>query len=60
MKLAIAALHESPSGTSRHFTVLQNLFAIGGIGDVEQAAPIKRGPQSGRVISNMASGLISK
>jgi hypothetical protein len=29
------------SGTSRHFTVLQNLVAIWGITGIEQAAPIK-------------------
>ena len=28
-------------GTSRHFAALQNLVAIGGIADIEQAAPIK-------------------
>jgi hypothetical protein len=27
--------------TSRHFAALQNLIAIGGIADVDQAAPIK-------------------
>jgi hypothetical protein len=31
----------SAFGTSRHFAALQNLVAIGGIADIEQAAPIK-------------------
>jgi H+/Cl- antiporter ClcA len=35
------ATSESGSGTSRHFAALQNLVAIEGIADIEQAAPIK-------------------
>jgi hypothetical protein len=30
----------SGNGTSRHFAALQNLIAIGGIADIDQAAPI--------------------
>jgi hypothetical protein len=28
-------------GTSRHFAVMQNMVATGGIADIDQAAPIK-------------------
>jgi hypothetical protein len=31
----------SEIGTSRHFAALQNLVAIGGMADIDQAAPIK-------------------
>jgi hypothetical protein len=36
------ALRMSPFGTSRQFAALQNLAAIGGIADIEQAAPMAR------------------
>jgi len=35
-----AAVHESGSGPSRHFVAMQNLVAIEGITDIEQAVPM--------------------
>jgi hypothetical protein len=32
---------KSGCGTSHHFVALRNLLAIGGIADIDQAAPIK-------------------
>jgi hypothetical protein len=38
--MLFAAVHESHVGSSRHFAVLHNVVAIGGIADLDEAAPI--------------------
>jgi hypothetical protein len=40
MKKALANPEPSTHGTSRHFAALRNLVAVGGIADIDQAAPI--------------------
>jgi hypothetical protein len=40
MNVLFSAVHESGPGTQRHFAALRNLVAVGGIADIDQAAPI--------------------
>jgi len=40
VKKALANPEPSTHGTSRHFAALRNLVAVGGIADIDQAAPI--------------------
>ena len=42
IRVLFAAAHESVVGTSLHFVALRNLVAIGGIADIDQAAPTER------------------